>query len=311
MTVIWHETSFFKQFAEQAAMSSLARSKVATANYWRARFTSSLGIGGGLIAFFVIVALLTPFVAPYAPDKVLAGERLAPPSAAYLFGTDSLGRDLFSRVLFGTRIALWTMLFGVVIAAALGMVPGLVSGYAGGWIDQVLARVMEIGLTFPGLLLALIIVARLGPSLDNAILALGIISAPGFYRIARSQTISVRRLQYVEAAQSLGASNVRILFHHIAPNLLSSLIVVATGRAGTLLLAIGGLSFLGLGAQPPLPEWGALLAAGRSYLDIAPWLAIFPGLSVTLLVLGANLFGDGLRDLLDPHRHGRNLRLND
>jgi len=305
MAATWHETIFLKRPVESGAINPHSRSKVATANHLRARFTPNLGIGGALIAFFVIVAVVAPFIAPYAPDQVLAGERLAPPSAAYLFGTDSLGRDLFSRVLFGTRIALWTMLLGVCIAAVVGIVPGLVSGYAGGWVDQVLARVMEIGLAFPGLLLALIIVARLGPSLDNAIIALGVISAPGFYRLARSQTISARRLQYVQAAQALGASDARILFRHIAPNLLSSLVVVASGRAGMLLLAIGGLSFVGLGAQPPLPEWGALLASGRSYLETAPWLAIFPGLSITLLVVGANLFGDGLRDWLDPRGANR------
>ena len=268
----------------------------------RARIPLNLWIGGIIVAALLTIALIAPFIAPYAPDKVMAGARLAPPSFDFPFGTDALGRDMFSRVLHGTRLAVWTMLLGVSIAAALGVVPGLIAGYAGGWVEQVLSRGMEIGLAFPGLLLALIIVARLGPSLDNAIIALGIISAPGFYRLARAQTISARKLLYVDAARSIGASDARILFRHIAPNLLSSLIVILTTRAGMLLLASGGLSFVGLGAQLPMPEWGALLASGRNYLDTAPWLAIFPGLCITMAVVGANLLGDGLRDALDPYR---------
>jgi len=255
---------------------------------WRARVPLNLWIGDSIVA------------APHAPDRVMAGARLAPPSLDFPFGADALGRDMFSRVLHGARLAVWTMALGVSIAALFGIVPGLIAGYTGGWVEQVLSRGMEIGLAFPGLLLALIIVARLGPALDNAIIALGIISAPGFYRLARGQTISARKLLYVDAARSIGASDGRILFRHIAPNLLSSLIVIVTTRAGMLLLASGGLSFIGLGAQPPTPEWGALLAAGRNYLETAPWLAIFPGLGITLTVVGMNLLGDGLRDALQP-----------
>ncbi|MEW5718820.1 MAG: ABC transporter permease [Chloroflexota bacterium] len=272
----------------------------ATTRRWYARATPNLWIGGAIVAMVLLVAISAPIIAPYAPDQVMSGARLAQPSFVHLFGTDSLGRDLLSRVLHGTRLAVWTMLFGVGVAALLGIVPGLIAGYAGGWLDQLLSRGMEIAMAFPGLLLALIIVARLGPSLNNAVLAIGILSAPGFYRIVRSQTISTRQLLYVDAARAIGARDARILLRHIAPSLWSSLIVIATTRAGTLLLAIGGLSFVGLGAQPPTPEWGALLASGRGYLDTAPWLAIFPGLCITATVVGMNLLGDGLRDALDP-----------
>lgn len=280
---------------------SMPRRRQSAMTKWRrGRITPNLWIGGAIVATVLLVAFVAPFVAPYAPDQVMAGARLTPPSLAFPFGTDSLGRDMFSRVLHGARLAVWTMLLGVSIAAILGVVPGLIAGYAGDWSDQILSRVMDIGLAFPGLLLALILVARFGPSLDNAILALGIISAPGFFRLARALTISTRKLLYVDAARAIGASDWRILVRHIAPNLVSSLIVIATTRAGILLVASGGLSFVGLGAQPPTPEWGALLASGRNYLETAPWLAIFPGLCITLTVVGANLLGDGLRDALDP-----------
>jgi ABC-type dipeptide/oligopeptide/nickel transport system permease subunit len=279
---------------------TLTRRQLAATSQSRVRISLNLWIGGALIGAVLLIAFAAPFVAPHAPDQVMAGARLAPPSLDFLFGTDALGRDMFSRILHGARLAVWTMLLGVSIAAILGVAPGLLAGYAGGWSDQLLSRVMEVALAFPGLLLALILVARFGPSLDNAILAMGVISAPSFFRLTRAQTISARKLLYVDAARAVGASDFRILMRHIAPNLASSLIVIATTRAGILLVASGGLSFVGLGAQPPTPEWGALLASGRNYLETAPWLAIFPGLCITLTVIGANLLGDGLRDALDP-----------
>ena len=261
----------------------------------------SLWLGATMVGLFLLIALVGPFVTTYAPDQVMAGARLAPPSPAFPFGTDSLGRDILSRVLYGARLAVWTMLLGTSIAVVLGILPGLVAGYRGGWIDQVLSRGMDIALAFPGMLLALIVVARLGPSLDHAVIAMGMVSAPGFFRLVRVQTISGRTTAYVDAARSIGASDLRILFRHIAPNLLSSMIVIATTRAGILLLAIGGLSFVGLGAQPPAPEWGALLASGRGYLETAPWVVLFPGVFFILTIVSVNLLGDGLRDALDPH----------
>ncbi len=260
----------------------------------------SLSAGTAMVAFVLLAALLAPFFTPHAYDTVMAGDKLQAPSLAFPFGTDMLGRDMLSRVLIGGRLAIGIAVFGVGIAAALGIVPGLIAGYRGGWVDQAISRLMDVWLAFPGALLALVIVSRLGPSLQNTVVALGIVGAPAFYRLTRSATLSARHTLYVQAAEAIGASEWRILLRHILPNLASPLVVLATMRSGMLLLACGGLSFIGLGAQPPLPEWGALLAAGRNYMDTAPWLAIFPGLSILLTVVGLNLMGDGLRDWLDP-----------
>ena len=248
------------------------------------------------------MAVFGPTLATYPPDQVLAGPRLAAPSAAHLFGTDALGRDMASRVLYGAQLALAMAFVGVGVAGALGIIPGLVAGYRGGRTDQLLSRVMDVWLAFPGMLLALVIVARLGPSFRNAILALGIAGAPGFFRLTRSLALSARHTAYVEAARSVGATDGRVLLRHILPNLSAPLLVLVTSRAGILLLAGGALSFLGLGAQPPAPEWGALLAAGRTHMDTAPWLAVFPGICLTLAVVGFNLLGDGLRDRLNPRQ---------
>ena len=251
-----------------------------------AALTPSLWAGGLVVALILLVALVAPQIAPFPPEQVLSGARLEPPGPLHPFGTDSLGRDLLSRVLFGARIALETALMGLGLSAGLGISLGLVAGFYGDWIDQLLSRVIEIWLAMPGLLLAIVIVARMGPSLRNAALALGVIGVPSFFRLARGGTLSARETEYVTAARALGATDARIAVRPI--------------RLGVLVLAGGGLSFIGLGAQPPQPEWGALLADGRSYMGVAPWLAIYPGLCITLTVAGLNLFGDGLRDMLDP-----------
>ncbi len=261
-------------------------------------------VGAALVGMLVVAGVLAPFIAPYPPDQIQAALRLQPPSFAHPFGTDAFGRDLYSRVLYGARIALYISLLSVLLAAAPGIWLGLLAGYHRGWGDQILSRTMDIWLAFPGLLLAIVLVARLGPSLDTTVIALGVVGMPSFYRVARSGTISARHALYVEAARALGIGHTRILWRHILPNLASPLIVLITLRMGTMLLAAGGLSFIGLGAQPPLPEWGALLATGRDYLDTAWWLAFFPGLAFTLSVTGFNLLGDGLRDVLAPETHG-------
>jgi ABC-type dipeptide/oligopeptide/nickel transport system permease subunit len=271
----------------------------------RGRFTPSLWIGGGFVALLMLTALLAPVLAQYPPDLVMGQARLQPPGAAHPFGTDALGRDMFSRVVYGARIAVGMAAWGVGIAASIGVILGLVAGYYGNWLDQILSRVMEVWLAFPSLLLALIIVARLGPSLRNTVVALGIVGVPSFFRLARGSTLSAQHSAYVEAARALGARDRRILLRHIMPNIAPTLVVLATMRLGTLLLAGGSLSFIGLGAQPPQPEWGRLLAIGRDYMDVAPWLAVFPGLCITLAVIGFNLLGDGLRDALDPRHLSR------
>lgn len=270
----------------------------------RRRLTPSLWLGGGIVIVLVLVGVLAPTLSKYPPDLVMAEKRLRPPNPIHPFGTDALGRDMFSRVVHGARIAISMALLGVSVAGALGVPLGLLAGYYAGWLDQVLSRAIEVWLALPSLLLAIVIVARLGPSLTNTVVALGIVGVPSFFRLTRSATLSARGAIYVEAARALGASDRRILFRHVLPNVAPSLLVLATMRMGVLVLAGGGLSFIGLGAQPPHPEWGALLAAGRDYMDIAPWLAIYPGLCISLTVAGFNLLGDGLRDALDPRLRG-------
>jgi ABC-type dipeptide/oligopeptide/nickel transport system permease subunit len=261
--------------------------------------TPSFLLGAAIVAAVLVVAVAAPLIAPFDPNRIMVGPRLQAPTAAHLFGTDPLGRDLFSRVVYGARIAVGMAVLGTSIAAFTGIGLGLLAGFRGGRMDAMTSRVMDIWLAFPGLLLALVLVARLGPSLRSAVVALGIVGVPSFYRLARSLTLSAQQELYVEAAHAIGASEGRILIRHILPNTGAALLVMMTLRAGILILAGGGLSFLGLGAQPPQPEWGALLAAGRDYMDTAPWLAVFPGLSITLTVLALNLLGDGLRDHLD------------
>lgn len=292
----WAYPLAIRECLRGAWMSVVARGHRRKPRFFR-HGSSSLIAGSLIVALVLFAAVAAPFIAPFAPDQVRAGPRLAPPGPAYPFGTDTLGRDMFSRVLFGATIAVQAAIAGMGIAALLGVPSGLLAGHRGGWLDRMLSRFVDIWLAFPGLLLALVIVTRLGPSLANAILAVGLLGAPAFYRLTRSLTLSARRMAYVEAAEAVGCSEGRVLLRHILPNLASSLIVFATLRAGTAILAVGGLSFVGLGAQPPSPEWGALLASGRSHMDTAPWLAIYPGLSLTLTVIGLNLLGDGLRDL--------------
>jgi ABC-type dipeptide/oligopeptide/nickel transport system permease subunit len=289
----WHAT----ELARNAKPEAKAKHAFLTG-----RATPSLAVGGLLVAALLLVAVLAPWLAPFAPDQVAAGAPLQVPSPAHLMGTDALGRDLLSRVIYGARAALLLAGIGVGVAALLGIAPGLAAGYFGGWSDRALSRAVEVWLAFPGLLLAVILVARLGPSLSNAALALGIASAPGFFRLARAETMCAKSGAYIEAARSLGANHHRIVFRHILPNILPSLIVLATMRAGTLILAGGGLSFVGLGAQPPAAEWGALLAQGRDAMGDAPWLALFPGLAIMLTVAGLNLLGDGLRDWVEIRR---------
>ena len=246
--------------------------------------------------------MLAPLLAPYPADLMVPADRLQAPGLAHPFGTDGLGRDLFSRVVFGARLAVQMAVLAVGMSAAAGLVLGSLAGYHGGRLDYLLARVVDAWLSLPGVLVAIVVVARLGPSLNNLILALGFMGVPAFFRLVRGMTLSARRALYVEAARLTGASDGRVMWRHILPNIASPLIVQTTLRLGIVLLTGGSLSFVGLGAQPPTPEWGALLASGRGSMDTAWWLAVFPGLAITVTVLGFNLLGDGLRDALDPHQ---------
>ncbi|MBS3750113.1 MAG: ABC transporter permease [Anaerolineales bacterium] len=269
-------------------------------NTIRGHLTLNFWIGAGITTIVFFTALFAPLLSPYPPREIRASDRLQPPSSAHPFGTDALGRDLFSRVVYGARIGIAMSALSVAISALIGVALGFTAGYYGGIVDHLLSRLMEVWLAFPSLLLAIVIVARLGPSMRNTALALGFMGVTGFYRLTRGETLSSQEETYVEAAEAMGAGDIRIIFRYILPNFISSLIVLGTLRLGTMLLAVGGLSFIGLGTQPPQPEWGALLANGRDYLNIAPWLAIFPGACITIAVMGINLLGDGLRDALNP-----------
>lgn len=257
-------------------------------------------IGLALLTAELVIALAASRVAPYDPiDQDLLAP-LQPPSHAHPFGTDEVGRDILSRVIYGARISLSVGLISVGIAGASGVTLGLISGYFGGRIGEAILRVMDLLLAFPGILLALGIVAVLGPGLFNVMIAVGIAATPSFTRVTRAQTLAIREMDYVAGALAIGCTNPRVLYRYILPNVLPSIIVLATlGLAGAILTA-AGLSFLGLGAQPPTAEWGAMLSLGRAFLRQAWWVTTFPGLAIMVTVLGMNMLGDGLRDALDP-----------
>ncbi|HLI50797.1 MAG TPA: nickel transporter permease [Thermomicrobiaceae bacterium] len=257
-------------------------------------------VGAVIIGILIFFAIFGPLVAPENPIAMNLVNQFQPPSLAHPFGTDDFGRDILSRVIYGARLSLEVGIVAVVISGVIGSVVGLVAGYFGGWVDMVSQRIIDVMLAFPGLLLALAIVAVLGPSLINVIIAVGIGSIPGYARLMRGEVLSLREKEYVEAVRAVGATDRRILFHHILPNALSPIIVLASlGIAGAILSA-AALSFIGMGAQPPSPEWGAMLSAGRQYLRDDWWIATFPGIAISLTVLGFNVLGDGLRDALDP-----------
>jgi peptide/nickel transport system permease protein len=260
------------------------------------------GAMAGLVVLLaeVVLAAGAPWIAPYDPIHQDLLAPLQPPSRAHPWGTDEVGRDILSRVIFGTRISLTVGLISVGIAGAGGVVLGLVSGYAGGLVGEVILRVMDLLLAFPGILLALAIVAVLGPGLFNVMIAVGIAGMPAFTRVTRAQTLAVREMDYVTGARAVGCTTGRILARYIFPNVLPPLIVLATLGLASAILTASGLSFLGLGAQPPTPEWGAMLSLGRAFLRQAWWVTTFPGLAIMLTVLAMNMLGDGLRDAVDP-----------
>ena len=269
---------------------------------WR-RFSSNwLAVAGlGIIIALVLVAIFADIIAPYSPViGDLKGARLLPPTATHWFGTDDLGRDIFSRIVYGSRLTLFVVVLVAVIAAPIGLLVGTAAGYAGGWIDAVLMRITDIFLAFPKLILALAFVAALGPGIENAVIAIAITSWPPYARIARAETLTVRNSDYIAAVQLMGASPFRIVLRHIMPLCLSSLIVRVTLDMAGIILTAAGLGFLGLGAQPPLPEWGAMIASGRRFILDQWWVAGMPGLAILVVSLGFNLLGDGLRDALDP-----------
>ncbi|MFD2830792.1 ABC transporter permease [Corticicoccus populi] len=257
-------------------------------------------IGGVIVLFYIIVALLAPILSPYDPYAINLENRMQGPTWEHLMGTDDKGRDILSRIIYGSRLSMGVGFAAVLFGAFFGIIMGLIAGYYGGIVDSVISRILDIMLAFPGILLALAIISALGPSLFNVMVAVGIFSVPLFARIARGSTMEVRNLEYIDAIKTLGANDATIIFKHIFPNILSPLIIQGTLRLATAILSAAGLSFLGLGAQPPSSEWGTMLSSGRDFLFSAPHIAIFPGLAIALLVMAFNLFGDGLRDALDP-----------
>ncbi|MDQ6619399.1 MAG: ABC transporter permease [Pseudomonadota bacterium] len=255
-----------------------------------------------VIVFFVLLALLAAWISPQDPLATSWGAIRKPPSSAHWFGTDEIGRDVFARVIWGTRASLVAGMVSVTIALALGVPVGLLAGYRGGWTDMLISRVTDAMLACPFLILAIALAAFLGPSLTNAMIAIGISATPIFIRLTRAQVLSVKAEDYVEAARALGNSHVRIALRHVLPNVVPPLIVQATLALAAAVIAEASLSFLGLGQQPPAPSWGSMLNTAKNYIDNAPWMAIWPGLCIFLLVLSFNLLGDGLRDALDPRR---------
>ncbi|GAA4107216.1 ABC transporter permease [Aminobacter aganoensis] len=258
--------------------------------------------GLSILVVIGLVALFAPHIAPYEADRIFAGPRLSPPSAAYPFGTDALGRDMFSRVVHGARLTAYVGTIALVIGLGAGAVVGLAAGYSRTWLRGFLMRVIDLLYSFPGLLIALALVAFIGPSLENAMIAVGISTIPFFARVTYSVVIVERAKPYFDSGRVIGAGSLRLMVFYLLPNVLPALIVVGSLGFSTAILAAAGLSFLGLGAQPPAPEWGALLADGRSYMTNAPWLMIFPGLSIFLVVLAFNLVGDAMSEHFDPRQ---------
>jgi peptide/nickel transport system permease protein len=264
-----------------------------------------LALAGFIVTgILILLAILAPWIAPYSPTEMSLRDRLSPPTASHPFGTDDAGRDILSRVIYGSRITLRICLMVVGLTLAIGTMLGVLSGYLGGWVDEVIMRLNDVFLAFPALILAMAIAAALGPSLENAIIAMVAIWWPRYARVARGQVLSIREIDYVTSARSVGAKTTRVLIHHILPNCISPIVVQATLDLGEVVLTAATLSFIGFGAQPPEPEWGAMISVGRNFLRDYWWYPTFPGLAILITVMGFNLLGDAVRDILDPRlRH--------
>jgi len=265
----------------------------------------SVLFGGGIILTLGLVALFGASLAPYDPMAMDFTARFAPPSWAHPFGTDDFGRDVFSRVLYGAAVSFQVAFIAVGISGVAGIALGLTAGYLGGWVDEVIMRVMDVLFAFPAVLLAITVMAILGRGVENAMIAIAIVYAPIFARVTRGAVISVRDRDFVMAARALGQGQLRIMLRHVLPNALGPIIVQTSLSLAFAILAEAALSFFGLGTQPPDPSWGRMLSEGRGFLQQAPWMGIFPGLAIMVSVLGFNTLGDGLRDVLDPRFRGR------
>lgn len=264
------------------------------------RWRNPIGIVGAVVVLLtIVVAIAAPLIAPYDPDAQLA-TRLLPPSREHLMGTDELGRDTFSRIVFGARVSLQVGIISVFIALLIGAILGVAAGFFGGRLDSWLMRGVDIMFAFPGLVLAIVIAGLLGASRTNAMIAIGLVYAPAFARVIRGSVLSVMSEPYVEAGRVVGSTNPRLVQRYVLPNIVAPLIVMTSVYLSSAILSEAALSFLGLGTQPPEPAWGGMLNLARTYMEISPWMAIFPGLAIMIVVLGFNFLGDGLRDVLDP-----------
>lgn len=270
---------------------------------WSFSRSPSALLGLTIVLVFLLLAAIGPTIAPYPADATGAmnlTNRLKPPSSAHWFGTDEMGGDVFSRVVIATRTSLWVGLTIVGIATIVGVPLGIAAGYFGGWVRAVIMRITDVFLSVPGIILALAIVSVLGPGVLNGVVALSVVWWPGYVRLVEAKALALRHEPFVEAARSVGASHARILALHILPNCASPIIVKASMDMGLAILAAASLGFIGMGAKPPAPEWGAMISVARTYMPNWWWYAVFPGCAIYLTVLGFNLFGDGLRDVLDP-----------
>ncbi len=287
-----------------ATVASIATSSVRTpwSEFWRKFRKQHVALGALVfVLFLVLVAVLAPWITPYDAENFFDYDRInATPSAMHWFGVDPLGRDIFSRILMGARISLTAGFLSVTLGAVIGTVLGLLAGFYGGWWDRIVMRISDVLFAFPGILLALGVVAILGSSMTNVIVAVSVFSVPAFARLVRGNTLVLKQLTYIEATRSIGASDRTILLRHILPGTISAIVVYFTMRLGTSIITAASLSFLGLGAQPPTPEWGAMLNEARADMVNAPHVALFPSLAIFFTVLAFNLLGDGLRDALDP-----------
>lgn len=259
-------------------------------------------IGGGYLSFLIFTAIAAPLLSPYDPIKMSPTEALQPPSARHLAGTDLLGRDILTRIVYGSRISLQMGFISVGIALIIGSFFGLIAGYFGGWVDDVIMFLTNVLLALPGILLALVILAALGPGLSKVMIAVGISTIPNYIRVVRGSVLATKASEYVQAARVIGSTNARIMFVHIAPNVVAPIIVLGTLGFASAIVIGASVSYLGLGASPPTPEWGVMVSEGRNHLQRAWWLSTMPGLAIMLSVIALNLLGDSLRDALDPRQ---------
>jgi ABC-type dipeptide/oligopeptide/nickel transport system permease subunit len=287
---------------EAAVTSAVAASVRTRAPGWWARFVAHRAglVGGVLVAVVVLAGVLAPWLAPYDPTAIAMDDALSPPTARHLMGTDAFGRDVLSRVMHGARFSLEVGVVSRLLALTLGTLLGLVAGYYGGRTDQLVMRLADVTLAYPGLLLLIAVMAAVGPSKAALFVALGVVGWAGVARLVRAQVLSLKEREFVTAIRSLGAPNSRVILRHVFPNVLTPIVVIFSMGLGASIMAESSLSFLGLGAQPPRASWGSMISGGLDYLRVAPWLSLAPGLVVTLTVLGFNLVGDALRDLYDP-----------